>query len=491
MTMTLNRQIALRLSLRRRGATAILVAALFALLALDLPLASPAEAAVAGLRQNDAQEEPPRDVPREGRRRGEGRGSPVVGGPEARLYGSLTLIGDDLAAIAIRGFAVDGDRLVYWPEASVEGSADAESSESMPLQRCLAILADRPAMPQPNLGLLDLVDGGRLPGSPRMVDGAIVWRHRWIGDVELEVERIRSLRLGPLASATAPAVADRTDIVILANGDRIEGIVRSIASTVLIERVERDEGGEVAIPFERIASLSLIAPPIDFAWVASDRSAATPRVWLVDGTVVDGAPFLPRTEPDGPPDGRQSLPAAMPESLALRLGAVQASSGDSESPAVERRVEALAVRGFAPDPSRVVPLASLAPAEIATSGALPRYRLPTPETLPGLWTADVAPVIVRGPSLVRYRLPVDGCVFVARVAVEDPDPRWTDAELILRDGNREVLRRRITAETTPEWIRVPLASRVLEIEVTAGRRGPVRDAVRFEFALLRPPAVGR
>jgi hypothetical protein len=399
-------------------------------------------------------------------------GSGVLAGAELSCAAAppvpFVFVDRELGYRPIRGFAIDGERLVLWPEATEVGRG---APLSVPREECLFIVAEGSigVASSRGGGVLEYADGRRVPGSPRLLDGAIVWRHRWLGERPLDIESLRSIILAPsvAASADAPSTA-RGDEVLLVNGDRIEGIVQSIGSVVAIERLE---GGTFELPFERVARITLIAPD---ASPDAIRGIAAPRAWIVDGTVVDGSPDLPIPD-DG--DGR-SYAADPPTVLELSM--------PEES--FSRPIEVVALRGFVPDRSRFIPFARLAPSELRPSGDLPRFALPAPERAGGAWPADLEPVVVRGPVRLRYRLPVEGCVFAARILPHDADPRWTDAELVLRDGGREVFRRRVVAEMESEWIRVRLSSDEFELEITEGERGPVRDALRFELGLVALPS---
>ena len=107
---------------------------------------------------------------------------------------------------------------------------------------------------------LELVDGQRFPGTLRPSDtGEPVWRSAWLKDIRFDLDRISRLNLSEDGRAVPDAVD--ADVVVLANGDRIEGLVADIGFNVEIE-VDRPDGetNSVMIPLDRIASISLVNP---------------------------------------------------------------------------------------------------------------------------------------------------------------------------------------------------------------------------------------
>lgn len=191
-----------------------------------------------------------------------------------------------------------------------------------------------------------------------------------------------------------------------------------------------------------------------------------PRLWFADGTIVDAVP--------------QETPVA--DVVAIqRVG----RPGDAtQAPTVDVDT----IRGFAPRPARLLPLAELAPTSVRASGPTPRFAVTPPEVALGRWPLDGAAVTLDGPLAVDYDLPTTDCMFLAEIAPAAPDARWTACEVVFRDGDREALRIAIDARTPPTWLHVPLTSRRMEIEVTEGERGPVADAIRMRYAFIVVPA---
>jgi hypothetical protein len=444
------------------------------------------------------------------------------------------------------------------------GAAPRASSDSatpggfaatrMPIAQCLIVLRDQPGATAPGgaaSGVLIFSDGQRFPGEPapagqrrrirpevdqrdampiegraaaqEVADAAdatnaasaaapaepaadaepsLVWRHRWLGDIPLEMDRLRSIIIDPLASADMgssfhtpigsrrPLKPDRerataiaTDQILLVNGDRLDGIVTELDLTV---RLERDlaapaaspsssstpppsptdaaqAGGSIGIPIDRIAAMSFITPELP---------VEGPRVWCSDGTVLRA---IPRIDVD--------TGLIVMDRVGAATGGAVGAVGDFDRPSIRPQE----VLGFAPDASRVLPLAAFAPVAVDHAGETPRVAVAWPERLGGVWSGGAAPIVVRGPARVAFEMPMEGCTIVAELRIFDPDPAWTDCEVILRDGDRELLRRRMIASSEPIPVVLPLATTNWSIEISEGELGPIRDAVEIRRAVVILP----
>jgi hypothetical protein len=458
--------------------------------------------------------------------------------------GPYTIVDRSLRVSYADRFAVDGDELLLFRrvpnrdgreasapagapgsgEGAVQAGAVPGGFEAirMPMRAALVVLRDQPGggsgsgMPR---GVLLLSDGQRFAGEPAQASQtrrirpqvdeddspqppgderaskptapptapamgpSLVWRHQWLGDIPLEMDRIRSIVMDPLAMIGRP-IADATanDQILLVNGDRLEGIVVELGPTVRLERdvaappsggaptsndvppttpgVEGDApmataGGTIDIPIDRIAAMSFITPEVP---------VEGPRVWCADGTVLRAVPRI---------DVATGL-IVMDRGAALQR---------DDAPSIRPQE----VLGFAPDAARILPLSSLVPAEVVHSGETPRVAVAAPERTGGVWAGGAAPIVVRGPTRISFEMPVEGCAIVAEIRVFDPDPAWTDCEVILRDGDREVLRRRMIPSSEPLPIVLPLETRRWSIEVSEGELGPIRDAIELRRAVVILP----
>lgn len=76
-----------------------------------------------------------------------------------------------------------------------------------------------------SLGVIETVDGQRIPGTFRVVNGVAIWDHRWIGAIPIDLEQVSNLRM--IADRSAPQTAD-SDAVLLVNGDVVRGFVDAL-----------------------------------------------------------------------------------------------------------------------------------------------------------------------------------------------------------------------------------------------------------------------
>ena len=435
-------------------------------------------------------------------------GSPTIAAPAGRE--TLLLIDRALAVTRIERFGVAGEELIVWPARERGGAAP--ELQRIPLAECLAVVrpSSAPAGGQP---ILNYADGQRFPGEPRMKSEpgqeSLWWRHRWLGEVAASIDSLRSIVLVP--DTNEPKVG-ATDVIALANGDRMEGLVHGLGPNVLLERLAGGSDAEAGaglspnrpsntgtevdtpksgdpppatrpglaagstseVPLARIAAIAFITPI---------APATGHRLWCADGTVVQATPTidlengllqirLPSSQ-DGP-----ASPSGSPDSDSTRRKTIP----------ILRQEEVL---GFVPDPARLVALASIAPEAVLASGATPRFHVEGPSFFPGTWPVGAAPIVLRGPATVQYRMPSRGCALVCEIRMADPDPAWTDFDVVVRDGEREVFRRHLTGDgptsDSSMDLGLTLETDRLTIELTEGDQGPIRDAIEIRRALIVVP----
>ena len=86
-------------------------------------------------------------------------------------------------------------------------------------------------------------------------------------------------------------------------------------------------------------------------------------------------------------------------------------------------------------------------------------------------------------GLVPLACTVTSPRLATRLELVDPRSPWGDCEVVLAVDNREVLRRRLSAEESGADVVVDLAgAAVLKLSIEPGKYGPIRDRV----ALRRP-----
>lgn len=314
----------------------------------------------------------------------------------------------------------------------------------------------RNAQLDPAMGTLVLADGQRLRGNLQASADGPRWKTRWL---PLQTIRAEGTRAIILQGDDAPAAIDG-DVVILANGDRLDGIVTAIdAEGAMVERGSGAERTETPVPWDRIRSVSFVGTATDSPEV---------RVWLTDGSVIGSAAGAWTTAEVlqlGPAPG-STVGTRVNVPRIFMLGATRSA----------RAVSALAAR--TPQVSE------------AADGAGLRYSLVSPITSGGRWPLDAAPLEIEGPVKLTYAS-LAGPATLSMHASLDPSVRADGTvELVVRGAGRELHRARLDATTPSTEVRVSLPPGALEIELLAADGSAVGDVVRLERAVLieRPPA---
>ena len=323
---------------------------------------------------------------------------------------------------------------------------------SLDLETCVAIFDPQAAAAKAaHKGVLRLADGQQFPGEAlsgaEPADDVLVWNHAWLGRMEIGLDQIESVvfaRGAPLGSS------NRADVLLLANGDRLEGFVTALGDPVGIE-VRTSGGWQVLqIPLDRVASVRLATgpkPPV--GW----------RLWLTDGTVIDA-------------------PGALLDQEGL-VHVIGPRFGPEQEPDAVRLAEVAAILF---DPEAMRALAALAPTRV--TGPPTRYLVPAPEVLDEWAALGLARIELRGPLTVQYTLPAGRWLFTATVELPAQARAWGDCELVIRDGRNEVARKRLNSKQPTATLAVSLNSRELTIEVTEGANGPIHDHVVLRRAML-------
>ena len=318
-------------------------------------------------------------------------------------------------------------------------------------------VTDEPGIvPSAGAGWVDLTDGQRVVGVParrETTDGdTIAWNHDRFGVLWIALDEVRRVKAPGTSSGETRALVPwnpLTDRVLLRNGDTLSGFVLSIGEEIV---VELDDGRTTSAIMDLVSTITLANP-------AADPEGMT--VWLADGSVLSAASMVDLG------DGTVRLDLAGGAWAPVPLGEVRA---------IAFEIAALAAVGAPASSSVTTPPDrrwSAPPEAIPPRGSA---------TAPFLYSGDL---LVPGPMTLRWSLP-EGAVLFGTVAEMNPASfPWGDCEVVVRDGGREVFRAQL-CEASPEVeINVPLRSRELEIEIEAGRYGPVLDIVRLRRPMLR------
>jgi hypothetical protein len=353
------------------------------------------------------------------------------------------LIDQDLTSRQVRVTEINSHALSYVDRAGTAHTAA--------ISDCIALIRREGGPRAKASRRLLLSDGQRLPGTVASAASPggdrFAWVHPWLGRIDVPLDDIRAVVLQPGRPAPEPA---GEDVILLVNGDRLEGIITGAGDAITIEIGAGQTAQPIEVPLDRIAAAAMITPR---------KPAAGRRVFFRDGTVLGVRRF------DLGADGYVRLTTAL-------------------TPAGEQPMQVMfsEITAIIFEPEKVIPLGRLAPASIESSA--PRYVLPRPRTVGEDAPLGPAEIEYRGPLVVRYRLP-DGCRRFAAEAILPPSARaWGDFLLIVAAGDEELYRARLNGEHPTDTINVPIAGRELTVELTQGANGPIQDRLILRRPLL-------
>lgn len=354
-----------------------------------------------------------------------------------------------------------------------------------------------------SLGVLDSVDGQRLPGTFRVLNGQAVWDHRWIGAIPVKVDRIASLRM--LADRAVVRRGDE-DTVSLLNGDVVRGFVDSLTDDVVLSTTEdvdtldtnvsgnanseqpntppsgaeiekdKSEASQLAgvagklrrIPIERVASIGFAELPV------AEREGAD--VWTIDGSIV-GASKLQFNGSSGWSFALASdwLASVRPAPTADNLAA------DPTAGVLDR--------------ARVLPLASCTLQRVSVPEGSFRYdvanivRVGVPERFL-LGSADVS---IDGPAVAEFEIPIEyagqaiTAAFCGEISLVEPTPLDTKVVVLMEVAGEP--EKSFTLDASVKRVSFAIAitsmkSRAIRIWVDDAGNGSIGDRVSIERGLI-------
>jgi len=354
--------------------------------------------------------------------------------------------------------AID-DKTVMYTDAAGISRTDVTSDY-------LAILSpgDRPA-PRP-ASILELADGQRFIGalseSKPLSPDSILWVHAALGTLEFNLDQVRIVQLqgGPEVSLRRD---DTTDLVLLINGDRIEGFVDVIGPTVTIDA----DGAKRDLPQDRIQTIILgaaKAPPPQPGMVA----------WLNDGSVI----------------ACRSIQTTRAGELILtprNLG----ESGDrgSEAPSATLTIRLDDLWALEVQPRTLIPLATLPfTRQVPAQG---RRWTRSVESIDPRWSAiGLADIEIPGPLTAEWDLPAGATRFAADAELPRQMWTWGDCEVVVSalaaSGETELWRKRLNADSPRSRITaaLPSGSTRIRVRIEAGEFGSVQDKIILRRAVV-------
>jgi len=283
----------------------------------------------------------------------------------------------------------------------------------------------------------------------------VVWKHIGLGAIDVPLDRVAGFSLQ--GGAPIP-VAQAADVVVLANGDRIEGVVERIGETFTIEQ----DGQRRDVPVDRIAACGFVTSP----------AARLPvRVWQADGTVIDGTEL----RPVGDLAFALAGPSLIPGRNLIRFSAEE--------------LHGAAFGGAAG--LRIVPLSALAPSAAPASDVTLATGVPSaPVALDADAPLGLAAMEIRGPVRLVYEVPKGSERLMGELSVRDRLREWAHAPVIVKQGGRELLSATLDAARPVISLDLRLdpslsgPDAALSIEIGEGQRAGLGDVLVLDRALV-------
>lgn len=283
----------------------------------------------------------------------------------------------------------------------------------VPLGECVAVLCelpirstDRGPRAQP---FVEFTDGERWPGEPESGPESLTWRHPWLGSRAVSIDEMRRALFVAGGRVPSPAAED---VVLLANGDAIEGMLLSLGDSVVMER-----SGTVSVAEPAKERLGGDAPARDGADTGENGGDAASERRIDGGAVVGDA------APRGMSGSTSGSEAARDDETPTTAGAGHGHDGRPDPVGVGARSEIRVPFG------RVVSVVLVAPLE--------------PSIGPRLWfddgtVVDAVPesTATAKPGLVAIRhdgglaTPGTTAATTVRVPPGRDDPQGTDREAL-------------------------------------------------------------
>ena len=303
--------------------------------------------------------------------------------------------------------------------------------------------------------LIELVDGTRLLGSleqptegKRAAETAIAHATS-IGDVAFDLDHLARLVFDATVE-TSPIGAGDSDVIELANGDRMEGLVASLWPLVVEDAADASKKTELTADRVRQIVMS-----------NKRRESGLSRVWLRDGSIVNVSSFVKGEggvlAGEAHVDGNESV--------------FKLSSGAA-------RVMALVMSG-----TKLQPLS-----EVSVSGYRPgagRRWAPGPSMIGGAGALG-GDIELSGPMTAEWELPKGAARFSAGVELAPGARALGSCTFIVEWRGKEIAKVALNDASPTGEIIAPLegGEGKLVVRIESGNRGPVQNTVVLRQALV-------
>ena len=355
----------------------------------------------------------------------------ILGGLDlarAHAVEPAVLVHDDLRREKVQFLGYSNGRVQYFGADRKLASLDSSKAARLDFGRPLSSPAD---------GNVRLIDGQILSGKLVGVSGAgdqLTWETPSLGTVRVPIDHISSMALTGRDDLTQ---AGDSDLVLLANGDRLAGFIGAVTPQGL--ELER-EGQNVELAWEAIRGLSLANP---------SRSRHEPAIWLwlIDGTRV-------------------------------RVQELVITGSHLSGVALDARFEAPIDRAAKIDFAqrhRLVPLAEL-PHTVTEGGTAFGVEFPP--------RFGQDRILLHAPITVQFKLPDGVQRFSAEARIEPGSREKADMVLIISDGQVEIFKQRLNRDQPSVDVQLAVGAGVLVLRLDDGVGGPVHDRLEIRDPLV-------
>ncbi len=326
------------------------------------------------------------------------------------------------------------------------------------------IRVDAAAEPNDRQRVLELADGQRIVGRPRPAQQAdepetVTWLRGDDFSMTVPIDAVRRVVFDDTAADLRP---DDADVVLLRNGDRLDGFVLSLGDPIQIE-LEPDDPGDpprvVDVERRRVSGVAMLTP-------LRDPDSGQPfSIWLNDGSLLHASELQH--------GGGRSLDVVLPIE----------DDGETSAALSMRSVTAMVF-----DRKNWRPLAMRQPQRV--DGPVTRYAIPDPEVADPNAPAGLSEVTFRGPMRAWYDLPGEPVRLAAEVELPEHARMWGRVRLIVRCDGEVVAEHEFDGRRSRSDLDVLLDGSELEIELADAGSGPVQNVLVFRHALFGPADVG-
>ena len=283
-------------------------------------------------------------------------------------------------------------------------------------------------------------------------DLVVRWKHPGMGMMDIPIERTSFIQFEPMSQ---PPSAIDLDEIVLRNGDRMNGFIESFTDPIIIENA----GSKREVPLDRVAGIALVSAPPQIAAV---------RIWLSDGSIVDGT----------------SITGGFGGGFVLQ--GMTLGMSRSSQPIFSEEIMCVSQSS-----KRIIPLSLIQPKVFApTTIFLPRAEYPTPIISTIEAPLGASTIEIRGPERLVYEIPKGFSVFSADVEIPPAVLGWADCAFVVRQNGQELARFSLNTKNPKERVRVTIQNGPLEIEIEEAAGGPVGDSVVLRRAILIDVAGG-